>query len=31
MDTALASFVSRARGLGITVLSDIVDKRSGLP
>lgn len=31
LDNDLAHFVERARGLGITVLSNIVDKRSGRP
>ncbi|WP_313591739.1 metallophosphoesterase [Agrobacterium cavarae] len=31
IDTDLAHFVSRAEGLGVTVLSNIIDKRSGAP
>ena len=31
IDNDLANFVSRARALGITVLSNIIDKRSGAP
>ncbi|WP_117190914.1 metallophosphoesterase [Rhizobium terrae] len=31
LDNDLAHFVERARGLGITVLSNIVDKRTGKP
>ncbi|MDQ1185103.1 metallophosphoesterase [Agrobacterium larrymoorei] len=31
IDNDLAHFVSRAQGLGITVLSNIIDKRSGVP
>lgn len=31
IDNDLANFVSRARALGITVLSNIIDKRSGKP
>ncbi|KGD86256.1 metallophosphoesterase [Rhizobium sp. YS-1r] len=31
LDNDLAHFVARARGLGITVLSNIIDKRSGKP
>ncbi|MFF2320580.1 metallophosphoesterase [Agrobacterium sp. NPDC058088] len=31
IDNDLASFVTRARALGITVLSNVIDKRSGKP
>ncbi|MBN8950214.1 MULTISPECIES: metallophosphoesterase [unclassified Rhizobium] len=31
LDNDLANFVTRARGLGVTVLSNIVDKRAGAP
>lgn len=31
LDNDLANFVTRARGLGVTVLSNIIDKRTGAP